>query len=592
MKKSMKNHGKFAVLFVALGFGCMAASAANYTYQGGGVDPNEWFDDLNWSDAGGAASWPTAADNALFTVANKNMTISQVVPEHAQFQVGRGNATTNSGGVIANSATIVAGGVVTNSGQTVVGILNKGRGTLVIDGGSLVTPVIQINVAGGTAGQVPDPASIMQVKSGSVEVGSGNVLLGPNAPGTLEISGGSMVINHELRFYDGYLDIIGAAGMLDIGTVFNWGMQASKTSEVAFMLGSAGGVSTITADSISFVGTQSLVVDGSLTTVGTAQNLVLIDLVTDTFSPAEFAALTNALSLVNMADGALSLSGDSHQLLFTGTPIPFKLTKNWEFNTAGNTEGFTTYSLNSHLVGLTVTNAINGSESVLTCADIAGNDPQFYYNQGAANSALFIPAGGGKWRTLEMRLRQINANPDEVGVVSQPFNISGTLLGGFAPGFINLAGITPGPFCTIEAGADNWIVATYDISSFGTNDLRALRVDPIGGASSNSNFEVDYIRIYSDELNYGVNEPATIISSAVVAGGLLKLEINAPTPALSYLKSRSNLVFGSWTNAPHSDNAVGPFVFSNLTYSTASGTNVLIYVQTDEPAEFFGIGPE
>ncbi len=577
-------------LFMAVLAG--SAFGANYSYNGLSTNNvNDWYDADNWTPLSDT-NYPVAGDNALFTVNGKSMVISQVVPVHSQFQVGRGNATTNVATVIVNSATIVAGGVVTNSNQTIAGIQNKGRGTLVVDGGSLVTKQIQINVA-GTVGHVPDPASIMQVKSGSVEV-SGNVLLGVTTAGTLEISGGSTAVGGDLRFTEGTLRIIGDAGSLNITTNFAWGTAAAKSTKASFVLGGAGGVSTIYADTYSKNGTQSLVIDGSLATVGSVVNLTLIDLANDTFSAAEFAALTNGLSLVHMADGALSLNVSSNQLLFTGTPIPQKLVKGWEFNTPGDTEEFLSTTANSHIVGITVTNAINGSESVLTSSDITGNDPQLFYNQNNADPALFIPAGGGAWRTLEIRVRQLNANPGEGGVASKAWDLGGTVMI-TTPG-ANLGGIQSGNtnMVSYEAQADNWVVATFNISTTGTNDLKNLRVDPIGGnAGTNFNFEVDYIRVYADDLNWGVSEPATIIGAKAVAGGLVELTIHAPTPSTTYPKSKTNLVFDpSWTPAPHAASTGGPFVVSNLTYATASGTNLVIYLQADASAEFFGTGPQ
>ncbi len=87
-------------------------------------------------------------------------------------------------------------------------------------------------------------------------------------------------------------------------------------------------------------------------------------------------------------------------------------------------------------------------------------------------------------------------------------------------------------------------------------------------------------------------EIAKIIRVAPITGGLMEIEINTPNPVASYLNATTDLVADSWTNAPHSDDGVNPFVVSNLTYSTTSGANKLIYVRTDKSVEFFRIGPK
>ncbi len=85
-------------------------------------------------------------------------------------------------------------------------------------------------------------------------------------------------------------------------------------------------------------------------------------------------------------------------------------------------------------------------------------------------------------------------------------------------------------------------------------------------------------------------ETAKIVRAAPITGGLMEIEVNTPNVAESYLNVTTDLATDSWTNAPHSDDGANPFVVSNLTYSTASGANKLIYVRTDPPAKFFRMG--
>jgi hypothetical protein len=298
---------------------CGSAWGLNYNYQGNGSNPDNWFDDANWSDGGGAADWPTAADNALF-VSSVGMTISQTVPVHGQLQVGRGAI---------NTVTIAAGGVVSNNNQTVVGITDNGQGTLIVDGGTLITKALRLNVFGGDASTtVLSPDSRVELRAGTLHVdesfggdNAGDVDLGLNESATLEISGGTLTVDHNFDFTAGLLQIEGTGGVLAIGNTFYFGTGAASEPALVFELNSAGGVSPVQADSFALNGTVALEIDASATTPGAGLNLTLIDLGSDTFSAAEFTSLSNALSTTAIEDGELSLSGDSSQLLFSGTVV-------------------------------------------------------------------------------------------------------------------------------------------------------------------------------------------------------------------------------------------------------------------------------
>lgn len=84
--------------------------------------------------------------------------------------------------------------------------------------------------------------------------------------------------------------------------------------------------------------------------------------------------------------------------------------------------------------------------------------------------------------------------------------------------------------------------------------------------------------------------PATIVDWEFVSGSVMKLVVDAPAdPALYYPKGSTDLTAG-FSGVAHSDDAGGPFVITNLSYSTAEGDNEAIYVETTEAAKFFGIG--
>ncbi len=86
--------------------------------------------------------------------------------------------------------------------------------------------------------------------------------------------------------------------------------------------------------------------------------------------------------------------------------------------------------------------------------------------------------------------------------------------------------------------------------------------------------------------------PATIVGWTSISDSVMKLVVDAPAdPALYYPKGTANLTLG-FSGVAHSDNAAGPFVVTNLSYSTAEGDNEAIYVETTADQKFFGIGEE
>jgi len=86
--------------------------------------------------------------------------------------------------------------------------------------------------------------------------------------------------------------------------------------------------------------------------------------------------------------------------------------------------------------------------------------------------------------------------------------------------------------------------------------------------------------------------PATIVSWNLVSDSVMKLVVDAPAdPVLYYPKGTVDLTTG-FSGVAHSDNAAGPFVVTNLSYSATEGGNEAIYVETAEAQKFFGIGGE
>jgi arylsulfatase len=174
----------------------------------------------------------------------------------------------------------------------------------------------------------------------------------------------------------------------------------------------------------------------------------------------------------------------------------------WAFNSSGNTEDWGAFK---DISGVAVANAINGSDVVLTSSSVTGNDAQLRYNTGGTDANLWLSPGTSTWSTIELRIRLLDKNPGDAGVASKvwPASADGTLVffnQGLSDG-LNTSTIDAAGGWTITSEADNWITATYDISSLGTAVIKSLRLDPIA-QDTTGNFEIDWI-----QLNAGTTVP-------------------------------------------------------------------------------------
>jgi len=200
-------------------------------------------------------------------------------------------------------------------------------------------------------------------------------------------------------------------------------------------------------------------------------------------------------------------------LALTGLAVPAHAAVfSFEFNTAGNTEGWTASAApaNALVTGFKQATGIDGISGVLTSDDVE-IDPQIL-RTGAANT-ITLPAGE-KWSTFETRFRHLSGNPGAVGTAATAYNSNGTIL------FFNNAttNLGTGPLTTKSVvGTGAYATDTYTLTlttdpaggewqllsvSFaaapvlGGQNFTAIRFDPIGNDAA-KNFEIDYIRVTS-----------------------------------------------------------------------------------------------
>ncbi len=162
-----------------------------------------------------------------------------------------------------------------------------------------------------------------------------------------------------------------------------------------------------------------------------------------------------------------------------------------------------------------------------------------------------------------------------------------------------------------STAADEIYLQAYSITD--TIDLEEVASWTVTGGSTNTDLFANMVTLWSgkdddgdglyqaaiDEIRVGktwesvvpstVLLPSTIISLKPFGSNTLEMVVNVPNPSVSYPKSIDDLVIGSWTNVEHSIDGNVPFVETNLTYSTPSGQNKVIYVKADEAAKFYKV---
>ncbi|MDB4284308.1 PEP-CTERM sorting domain-containing protein [Akkermansiaceae bacterium] len=204
-------------------------------------------------------------------------------------------------------------------------------------------------------------------------------------------------------------------------------------------------------------------------------------------------------------------------------------TTSFNFNTVGDTEGFTasTTPTGAVVTGFTAALGIDNTTGVLTSSDIEG-DPQIGFGSNTAT----LPSGD-VWSTFSVRFRQLADNPGTVGVASATFSNAGLILffngtlqnrtpaaGGISTqSYTGTGGIYASDTygMTLTAQADNWQLMTLDLSSapgLGGTNINNFRFVPIGNTPA-GNFEIDFVEFVS------VPEPSSALLTALASSSLL-----------------------------------------------------------------------
>jgi hypothetical protein len=190
--------------------------------------------------------------------------------------------------------------------------------------------------------------------------------------------------------------------------------------------------------------------------------------------------------------------------LLGALPASAAIAVQFEFNTAGDNEGWThNGAINGGATGAKQVTAGSG-EGVLTAAALPGNgDLRVLYNPDIA-----LPGGFTGWTTIDVRFRQLN------GLDGAPEALTGTLtslhFGTTGSGSSSIDGngfVEETPLDT-----EFWYTASVDISGMGANDITQIRLDPI--ADTTKDYQIDWVRVSANP----VPEPSSALLGILGTG--------------------------------------------------------------------------
>ncbi|QTN31692.1 PEP-CTERM sorting domain-containing protein [Akkermansiaceae bacterium] len=199
--------------------------------------------------------------------------------------------------------------------------------------------------------------------------------------------------------------------------------------------------------------------------------------------------------------------------------LPAAVVVSWDFDSG--VEGWTS-SLPVSPFTQTTVDPVAASGGFLSGTALSNNnDPQLY-----RTGLNLTPGAGESWVALTFRVRETQdadniANPAQAAGIVTVFNSTGLILS------LNNSSQAISSPANGTVAADGWFEVTYNISGFNpATPITQIRLDPIGGARSNSNsetannlFEVDFIRLSDSSV---IPEPSTALLAFAGALGLLR----------------------------------------------------------------------
>ncbi|QHI70160.1 hypothetical protein [Tichowtungia aerotolerans] len=154
--------------------------------------------------------------------------------------------------------------------------------------------------------------------------------------------------------------------------------------------------------------------------------------------------------------------------------------------------------------------------------------------------------------------------------------------------------IKSGGITEAELDAHAYLRASGTDSTFltlGENDQFMLA---FGGEAQ---YTIDEIKIGTslESVTVPLTTTGPVFSSIVSldsVSNVVRMIFYASSPSDTYPLVSTNLTTGKWETVAHSDDGVNAFIITNLSYSSLSGSNRVIFLQADAETKFFGIGGE
>lgn len=199
--------------------------------------------------------------------------------------------------------------------------------------------------------------------------------------------------------------------------------------------------------------------------------------------------------------------------------------------------------------------------------------------------SLFQTAGAGWIPPNAIWLLKVDVNPVDPNLTSLAYNF-------VQDEAINVSGIDQG--IGNAAVTDIWIgsLSSGDPTSPGFM-VKSVTFSFMGASEGDIVLTVDNLSVADFPQSPVTNATASIVRISPYSSTVLEMVVSSDGPSICFPKSKTNLVSDLvWSSVGHSTNDIGPFVVTNLGYSIVSGTNRVIYVESNANEKYFTFGPE
>ena len=139
------------------------------------------------------------------------------------------------------------------------------------------------------------------------------------------------------------------------------------------------------------------------------------------------------------------------------------------------------------------------------------------------------------------------------------------------------------------ADSDGIVHAFSNVTFAATNRVYvALYIDRVVNGGGTANWWDD--RQDGDGIEFYLTSDTSITELSQFSSNVVKMEFICGSPATTYPLKKTDLIAGSWGSVGYSTNGVAPFETNNLLNAVNAGSNLVIYLESTDPAAFFSLG--